>query len=291
MRNIGMSIISPLGTELPLATNAKDPGDFHVMLGTNGFGLPTPVVTSTDSAGDGRRIGNVRVAGRTVILPIDVQGGSRAETEDHLNALADAISYVDGKPLPRLRAYYASGEAREVEFLHVGGGTESFDDDENAVSWILTLDCPDPYWTSVEYSSFVVQQNIAPTGFLESLPNVYLLPSNAFGDLTVTNPGRVDSWIDWELHGPFTQVGATSDLGSWTFTDSVDEGQTIFVQKTPTGIEVVDETGANRYDAVDDVPVFFRLPAGSNRLAVSVLGANTATKVVGRFRPRHRLVF
>jgi hypothetical protein len=291
MADVRFSIISPLGHELQLATSVGTASDFRVMLGTTGFGLPTPLVSTVDSAGDGRRVGNVRVSGRTVTLAIEVHGDSRAETEENLNVLADHVSYIDGKPFPRFRATYPNGTAREVEFLHIGGGVETFEDDETVASWVLTLDCPDPYWTAVEYESFSVQQTAATKGFLESLPNVYLLPTDAFGAVDVTNPGRVESWIDWELKGPFTRVEVNGPDGDWAFEAPVPEGSTIYVRKTAAGIEVVDETGANRFADVDDVPQFFRLPAGASQLTVDITGATTATKAIGRYKPRYRLVF
>jgi len=292
MANVKLSIIAPSGAVVPLASNVGEPGPYRVLFGTTGFGIPKATVSTTESAGDGRRIGNVRVSGRIVTLAVDVTGTSRADTEAKLNTLADAISYADGKPLPRLRATYPNGTAREVEFLHIGGGEEGFVDDELSVSLILTLDCPDPYWTSVEYTSFVVQQTNPEVGFLESLPNAYLLPSDAFGQIVVNNPGRVDSWIDWELQGPFTRVDVTNASGrGWEFEADVDEGETIFIRKTPAGIEVVDQTGATRFASIGDVPQFFRIPAGQSQFTVAVQGANAATKAIGRYKPRHRLVF
>jgi hypothetical protein len=286
-----MSLISPLGEELRLATNVGTPGDFRVMDGTTGFGIPAPTITTSESAGDGRRVGNVRVSGRIITLAVDVLGTNRTTTETNLNRLADAISYVDGKPLPRLRVTYDNGAAREVEFLHIQGGAESFADDEKSASWILTLDCPDPYLTDTAYDSFTVQQTATPTGFLESLPRVYLMPSNAAGVVTLTNHGRVESWIDWELQGPFTKVTVSTDAGGWEFEDDVLDGETIFVRKTPAGIEVVDNLGDNRFGSIGDVPTFFRMPAGQSEITVSVLGADESTKVIGRFKPRYRLVF
>jgi hypothetical protein len=136
-----------------------------------------------------------------------------------------------------------------------------------------------------------VQQTAASVGFLESLPNVYLLPSNAFGEVNVTNPGRVESWIDWELIGPFTRVEVDNGEAGWAFEANVPEGETIYVRKTAAGIEVVDRTGADRFGDVDDVPQFFRLPAGQSVLTVNIVGATTATKAIGRYKPRYRLVF
>jgi hypothetical protein len=291
MTGVRLSIVAPSGAVIPLVTTVDEVGSFRVLSGTTGLGLPTPTNSLTDSAGDGRRAGNVRVSGRTIVLSVEVHGTDREATEANLNALADAISVTPNKPLPRLRATYPDGSAREIEFLHNGGGLETHTDEgPTVVPWILTLDCPDAYWTAVDYSSFTVQQTATSTGFLESLPEVYLLPSDAFGVVTITNPGRVESWIDWELQGPFTRVDVSTDSGGWSFIDTVAEGTTIFIRKTAAGIEVVDQTGANRYSSISDVPIFFRLPAGASSLTVSLTGATTASKVIGRYKPRYRLV-
>ncbi|AWY06649.1 minor tail protein [Microbacterium phage Zeta1847] len=216
----------------------------------------------------------------------------RAEVQDRVDELADAIAYVDGKPLPRLRATYPDGAAREIEFVHVGGGEGGLSSaGEGVATMLLTLDCPDAFWTDRDFAEFVVTQADDGTPFLESLPNVYLQPSDAFGSVRVTNPGKVPSWVDFELHGPLTHVEASLGADGWAYTEPVLEGETVYIRRTAAGIEVIDHLGASRYSALADVPRFFQLPPGTSTVNVRVTGTTPATRVIGRYRPRYRQVF
>jgi len=269
------------------------------MDGTAGLGLPTARAAFTESAGDGRRLGNVRTSGRQITLSLGIFAdhgldpeGARTQLTERIDELADAIAYVDGKPLPRLVVRYTDGSARELEFVHVGGGTEGLTSlGETVARVVLTLDCPDAYWTALDYSEFTVMQTNDGTPFLESLPNVYLQPSDAFGEVTVTNPGKVPSWVDFELHGPLTRVEATKDGEGWVYAVPILAGERVYIRKTPAGIEVVDGAGASRYSALEDVPRFFQLPPGTSTVHIAVTGTTASSRVIGRYRPRFRQVF
>lgn len=292
MAQVALSLIAPTGVELPLASDPWAPGAYRVMDGTAGLGLPVSSPSFTESAGEGRRLGNVRTSGRLITLALGIFTNGRTETDAALDTLADAIGYVDGKPLPRLRARYPDGSAREIEFVHTGGGTEGLTAlGEDVTRPVLTLDCPDAYWTAVDFSEFVVKQTNDGVPFLETLPEVHLQPSDAFGDITVNNPGKVPSWLDWELRGPLTRVEATSGADSWAFEAPLLLGEVIRIQKTPAGIEVIDAAGASRYSAIADVPRFFQVPPGASNLTVEVTGTSPDTRVVGRWRPRFKKVF
>lgn len=292
MAHVALSLISPDGAELPLASDPWAPGAYRVMDGTAGLGLPVSSPAFTESAGDGRRLGNVRTSGRLITLALGIFLDDRAAVEAALDKLSDHLAYVDGKPLPRLRARYRDGSAREIEFVHTGGGTEGLTALGDDISRpILTLDCPDAYWTAVDYSEFVVAQTNDGVTFLETLPRVYLQPSDAFGEVKVTNPGKVPSWVDWELRGPLTRVEAAMGSDKWAFEAPLLAGEVVYVRKTPAGIEVVDTTGASRYTAIADVPRFFQLPPGNSTLTVTVTGTTLESRVIGRYRPRFRQVF
>src|SRR5690606_36983789 len=97
-----------------------------------------------------------------------------------------------------------------------GGGQEGLTSaGEGVATMALTLDCPDAYWTSTNYQTFIVSQTGDATTFLETLPEVYLQPSDTFGAVRVNNPGRVPSWVDFELRGPFTRVEVSKDGEGW----------------------------------------------------------------------------
>jgi hypothetical protein len=299
MAQVALSIIGPDGAELRLASSPWASGAFRVMDGTAGLGLPVARASFTEAAGDGRRLGTVRTSGRQATLVIGIfadteldDDAARAQVETRIDELADAISYVDGKPLPRLVARYGDGSSRELEFVHVGGGAEGLTGKGERVSVLpLALDCPDAYWTAREYSEFLVVQADDGVTFLETLPNVYLQPSDAFGQVTVANPGKVPSWVDYELHGPLTRVEAVKDGEGWVYSEPILAGETVYIRKTSAGIEVIDHNDASRYSALDDVPRFFQLPPGISTVDISVTGTTPETRVIGRYRPRFRQVF
>lgn len=290
MAQVALSIVAPSGAELPLASSPWDAGTHRVMDGTAGLGAPPVQAAFTESSGEGRRLGGVRASGRTITLAIGIFGRSRPEVETAIDTLADHLAYVDGMPLPRLRATYQDGSARELEVIHTNGTEGLTAYGETVSRQVLTLEA-EAYWTDSQYAEFIVSQTDDGKGFLESLPNVYLQPSDAFGDVRITNPGKVPSFVEWELRGPLTRASVTKNGEGWSFEDPLAEGEVVTIRKTPAGIEVRDATGASRYTSLNDVPRFFYLEPGVSRLAVEVTGTSPASRVIGRYRPRYRQVF
>jgi hypothetical protein len=291
MASVNLSIIGASGVELPLASSPWDAGVHRVMDGTAGLGLPAQQASFTEAAGDGRRLTAVRTSGRTLSLDIGIFGDSRDAVEAAIDALGDAIAYVDGKPLPRLRATYADGRAVESEFVSLDPTDGLSPMGELVARHKLKLECPDAYWTAVNFSEFIVAQAGDNTGFLESLPNVYLQPSDASGTVTLTNPGKVPSWVNWELVGPFSRVDVVYGTDGFSYTQALTAGQRVLINKTPAGIEVVDAAGASKYPAIADVPRFFQLPPGKSTVTVTMAGTTAASRVIGRYKPRYRQVF
>jgi hypothetical protein len=292
MADVNLSIIGPSGSELTLASSPWDAGVYRVMDGTAGLGFPAQYASFTESAGEGRRLASVRTSGRTLTLALGIFTASRDETAEALDVLADHLFYVDGKPLPKLRASYSDGSAREVEVTLTAGGAEGLTAlGERTARPLLTLDTETAYWTDTQYRDFTIAQVDDGTPFLESLPRAYLQPSGTFGEVTVQNVGKVPAWVEWELRGPFTRVEASFNGEGWAFEETVAAGEVITITKTPEGISVKDATGASRYTALNDVPRFFTLPPGSSTLSIEVAGTTPASRVTGRFKPRYRQVF
>ncbi|MEO2133377.1 hypothetical protein [Microbacterium sp.] len=292
MADVDLSLIAPSGTELSLASSIWDAGAFRVMDGTSGLGLPVQLAAFTESAGDGRRLGNVRTSGRQINLVVGIFEETRAAVQARIDELADHLAHADGLPLPRLRATYADGTAREIEFVHSGGGTAGLTAmGDTATVLPLVLDCVSAYFTDVNFQSFTVAQAQSSQTFLESLPNVFLLPSGAVGSIQVTNPGKAPSFVEWELKGPFTRLRAECAGQAWEFAAPLAAGETVFIRKTSAGITVTDATGANRYASVADAPRFFQLPPGTSTLLVTIEGTSTETRAIARYKPRYRQVF
>ena len=292
MASVALSLVSPTGTVLPLASSPWDTGTHRVLSSTTGLGLPATQAYMAESAGDGRRVTNVRTAGRQIQLSIGIHGSHRQEVADAIDELADAVSYSEGLPLPRLRATYDSGEAREIECFHVSGGEEGMTELGELTATIhLVLEAPTGWWVAKDATAFVVSQADDGQGFLESLPNVWLQTSSAFGDLTLRNPGRAPSRVDWEMHGPFTRVEAVLNGQRWVLEDVVGANESVYLEHTPAGVTVTDNTGASRYRHLNDTPNFWRVPPGESKASVVVTGATPSTKIIGRFRPQFRQVF
>lgn len=293
MAQVALSIVGPSGSELPLASSPWDAGAFRVMDGTTGLGLPAQQASFTESAGDGRRLGTVRTSGRTINLALGIFEGSRDAVAERIDELGDHVLVVDGLPLPKLRATYPDGSAREIPFVLAGGGEEGLSAlGETTSRPLLTLECPTAYFTDKDFRDFTVAQTNDGTPFLETLPNVYLQPSDAFGEVHVQNPGKAPSDVEWELRGPFTRVAAALDTGEgWTLTRTLAAGEVIYITPTPAGITVKDGAGVNRYASLDDVPRFFKLKPGDSKLTINVDGTTNATRVIGRYKPRYRQVF
>lgn len=288
MADVEFSIESSAGT-IPLASEIDEAGDFRLMKGTHGLGLPVDVVRLVDSASGGGSYRGHRVAMRDAVLVVEVNGRSRSDTEDKLRRLARCI---DASVSPQLVARYLDGSVYRLGFYRVGGGEDTYGEwGERTVEWELDVRCPDPYWLADAPVPLEVSQDGQTVGLLPDLAKLPVMPSSASGTVTVENPGDVPAPLYWRITGPGGPARVSVNGRGFVFNATLRAGEVITVERTRTGWRVTDQTGASRYSDLGPAPKFPSAPVGPTVMTASLENADPgSSSIAGYFRPRRKLV-
>lgn len=288
MADVEFSIESTAGS-IALASEIDQAGDFRLMKGTRGLGLPVDVVRLEDSASGGGSYRGHRVAMRDAVLVVEINGRSRSDTETKLRRLARCI---DASASPQLVARYLDGSVYRLGFYRVGGGEDTYGDyGERTVEWELDVQCPDPYWLADEPVPIKVSQDGQVTGLLPELAELHVMPSSASGTVTVENPGDVPAPMTWRITGPGGPARVNVNGRGFVFEEPIGADEVITVERTRTGWRVTDQTGASRYPDLGPAPKFPSAPVGPTVVIASLENADPGTSsITGFFRPRRKLV-
>ncbi|WP_241978865.1 phage tail family protein [Cryobacterium sp. Hh7] len=186
-----------------------------------------------------------------------------------------------GGPLPLLVAEYADGRTFELPFVYLSGlelsGTAS---GPRMAESLISIECPAPFWTARDALSFSVANESSGVGLLPNLAQLPVSRSAAIGSITLENPGDVDSDISWTITGPGGPTPISINGVGFVFEAVLQSGEVITIVRTPTGVKVLDQAGANRYADLGPAPKFPRLPAG-----ISVVDIEMANASPGGWEP------
>jgi hypothetical protein len=286
----GLSIIGTNGDVILIRLTDED---FTALQGSSGIGIPPKVLTIFEGAADGGTVRYTRTGVRDIDLVVGIFGATRGEVGERQRRLSSALRVRKNNPPARLRFTLETGEVYETVVYYVSGAETSIGDTGTAQfsKWQLTLQAPDPYWTSTAQTSFTVGNAGAGTrGLLPNLTRLQLTSSQVLGSVLINNPGDVESDVRWEITGPGGPFVATCSTGErFTIRDVLGPGeQRIIDTKTAT---VVDETGANQYSGLGPAPKLFKLPDGKSTVLITLDGATDASSVIGRFYARREVVY
>lgn len=264
--------------------------------GLRGLGIAPTSVKIQNSAGDGGTWRSTRRTVRDFDFPVAVSGVDRADVETKLRRLASALS--DRNSAPHLRAVYSDGNGPyEIQVHYTGGAETVFGEDGNSTfaRWAMTLQAPDPYWTSVDSESLFLGSDPDPRGLLPKLAALQVKSSQVIGEFTVENAGDVDAFPVWTFRGPMDSVTVTAPDGrSFSYEAEIVEGETITID-TKTGT-VVDEEGVNKYANLGASPKLFPIPAGISAVDVQAEGTSPGVGGVGAslitcsYKPRREVI-
>lgn len=279
--------IGPDGTEVLLNPVGQD-GLFSLKA-VGGLGAaPVDLVTEPDPAG-GVRWRFTRPKERSIVWPLRVRGATNVEFLALWRATVEAFTQTDRLGPGLLRLTRPDGSAREIEALYASG----MEGQPAEGAWledtlVVNLFCPDPYWRDT-VATVLVRGAEDPVDFLAPYPSVS--SGNVLGANTVLdNPGSVPAWPTWTLHGPATQLVATSDTRggqSFTLAYNLLEGETLTITTSP--ISVTGPGGVNLIDALNwPNAQLWRLDPGSNNINFQVDGAGATTEAEFAFYPRHQ---
>ncbi|MGW5130886.1 phage distal tail protein [Streptomyces sp. NPDC004135] len=260
---------------------------FQVKAGMTGLGLPPVSVQWLEGAGDGATYRATRVQSRDIDLPIEILANDRVELQTQLSRLALVLAGGCTLVLDE-----GNGVTWSTDVHRVGGGEYAYGTDtigEREFSTVLTLRAGDPYFTSSEQQVRTVGGNTAASAFLSGLVAMPVSPSQAIGEITLTNTGDASAYPVWEVTGPGDTFVATSPTGeTLRWTGTLTAGQKLIVD-TRKGT-VVDGTGANRYDLLDTAPRFWTVQPGTSTAVASLLNTTTASRITCSWYPRKWMV-
>lgn len=253
-----------------------------------GFGIPPAEVRIESSAGDGGVFRNTKRGVREVDLPITVLGTTRADVQTKLRRLSRLLNDTTGPT--RLNASFTGGETVYLEGHYVGGAESQWGSSAGTIwnRWVITLQCPNPFWQSTTVDEFLVTPGNTGRGLLPRLVNLKLTSSQVFGVITVDNAGDVPAYPIWYVRGPLSNVNISNNGSSFGFNAPVLAGETITVN-TKTG-EVTDDLGTNRYSILNPAPKLFRIEPGVSSITVEGTNATPASEVRLDYSPLYEVV-
>jgi phage-related protein len=178
-------------------------------------------------------------------------------------------------------ALYEDGDLWELTGYYVGGAEGSRGDEETDLfaNWVLSLQCPDPFWKSQTTEQIILTNSgFAGRSLIPDLAELRVSSSNVIGNATINNTGDVEALPIVTFNGDIDTLEiTTSDGRGWTFEETITDTETIVVDSAKG--TVVDATGANHYGSLAASPKMLRFPAGLSDLSVVATGATTDTVI------------
>jgi hypothetical protein len=112
--------------------------------------------------------------------------------------------------------------------------------------------------------------------------------------LTIVNPGDIEAWPIWQLHGPIKSFALTSPSGDSVKapapsdgSDLVATGRMLTIDTRPGKKTVADNLGNNFWGKLDTNPRFWSVEPGETEVSVSVVTGSASAAVALSFYPRY----
>ncbi|HET8590768.1 MAG TPA: hypothetical protein VFM01_14120 [Nakamurella sp.] len=258
--------------------------------------LPSVEITSTPVPRGGDRVDHIQPRTRLITWPMVYAGATHGEYLDVSRALAETFGSTQAQP-GTLVVARPDGTARQIRCRYQDGWEES-GGAGSGIRWdtvAMTLLAPSPWWTDTEPVVITRQGAAGGVDFLDDYPSVS--SSQTLGATTVVNPGSVETWPDWTITGPASQITATNNTTgqTWTLTPStvlgagvnLADGQTITISGDPI---TVTGPGASPWEPAIDWANgdLWPLLPGANDITFTVSGDGTNTAISAQFYPRYR---
>jgi hypothetical protein len=266
----------------------QDSGNFVLLSGARGFGMPNASVRIDPSTSDGGVWRATRREVRELDLPIAILGSTRGVVETRLRRLARLLQ--DNKGPTRIVASYQNGTQLFLDAHFIGGAETQFGNDAGLTwcKWVVTLQSPEPFWRTLNETRITVGSGGTGRSLLPQLTKLKVTSGQTLGIVTVNNGGDVPVFPRWEIRGPLTSFTVTDGTQSFSFPDGI-TGEETYTVDTATAT-AVNQAGENVYAQLGPAPKFFPFPTGET--TISVLGDNATadTRVRAFFAPRFEVV-
>ena len=270
-------------------SNTSDEVGYFTTDGIAGTGAnPIEIITDPLARG-GEEVRHIRAHPRRITWPLHIWGDTHLEFITRYRNLRAAFTKTTHRRAPGvLRVARPDGvqAAREIECYYEDGLGGEAGEGWLSANPVLTLYCPDGYWRS---TAPIVYRYAYTAGrpFLNPYPS--LSSSRVLGDVTIDNPGEVDTWPSWQLTGPATAFTATNSQagGGFTLTHALAAGETITITITPNRTTVRGPGGINLAGSLSwPGALLWPLLSGRNEVSLQVAGADDGTTVTLTFQPR-----
>jgi hypothetical protein len=267
-----------------------DTGDFVLMTGLTGTGIPATEVRISPSASNGGTWRFTKRGIREMDLPIMVSGTSRADIETKLIRLSNLLQDTAGGT--RLRATYPTGEVWELSDGHYISGAETQWGSSTGLDyarWVLTMQFANPFWVRQQSESFALGAGAGTRSLIPNLAEMAIVGSQVIGNVEIENSGNVDAYPVWIFRGPAESIFVQAQSGlSFTYEAPIAQGETITVD-TRLGT-VTSTNGENQYSNLGTSPKLFPIPSGTSQISIEAIGADEYTLVSMFYRPRKEVV-
>lgn len=259
--------------------------------GRTGFGMPPITQYFTESATqDGSTWQGYRVGARTFDFPVFITGATPTEARAEQ---ARFMSTLRPDKLGVLTVTDPEGKRRHLNLRYVSGADDEFQSSNYALYWFshkLHFVAEQPYYYGdpipAEFDS-IAGVNFYGGGVGTLGPPYYIGNSRTTANAKLTNPGDVDAWPVWKIHGPFTSfIGV---VGGKTINLPITKtlNQWIAIDTNPNKQTIVDNTGANMWAFAGAVD-FGAVPAESTtQLGLTLAGSGVGTSVEVEFTPKY----
>lgn len=281
-----LSWIDADGTEHPLTATPQ----FRKLQGWIGrFMPPISFVEDEVPLQPGARLRNVKTTARDVDIPIMVKGTGEIDLRNNIRLL---LQYIDpNRGDGRLRITAPDGSQRDL-YCRYSSGMEGHESKDTTIPWIwmtliLTFRAFDPYWYGVQtqVQTYTTGQ---PATFFPFFP-LRLSSSSVFADATINNQGDVETWPEWVITGPGSQIVLHNLTTGETITLNVTLGigETVTIDTSPGNKTVKKNDGTNLYSQMTFDSSLWAIQKGSNSIQIEMSSSTTTSSVQLTFRERY----
>ncbi|MFF3453243.1 phage tail domain-containing protein [Streptomyces sp. NPDC002730] len=289
------------GEEIPLTVFDRPSWPSIIMQpGATGLDMPPFGLFSDDAPNlDGSIFRSSRAAAREVMIPVYLHGIDRSTVNGLKRKLFQALNPKRGYCV--LRFTEGDNETRMLNAYYKGGMEGAESTDTAGFTWAkygLNFTAMDPWWYPDR--SQTARWDFGTGSPLLSTTTAFFpmnISSGVMGGpgeaLLIRNPGDIEAWPVWELHGPIKSFTLTSPTGQMVKAsppaggaDLVPPGRVLTIDTRPGKKTVMDDQGLNYWDKLDTAPQFWPVEPGDTNASVSVVTGAGMAAVVLNFRPR-----
>lgn len=288
-----LSWVDPTGVEWPLSWSPGCP--WHIPPGLKGLQGASPRTLVTRPRGRGGvSVDRQQPGPRLLTVPLFVWGADGPEFRDRWSRLAVAFTSTRTRGPGLFRAARPDGSARQISAVYQEGwdGDPELGITEDTA--VMTLLCPDPWWQDTKQTT--ITRAFAGSAVSYLSPYLSVSSSQTLGRTNVTNPGHVEAWPDWLIHGPASLITAINHTtGQQWSIDPVGYrgtplllGETVRITTDP--MSVIGPDGSVWLGAMNlAVDELWPLLDGINDVEYAVQGSGGGTALDLSFYPRYEI--